>query len=63
MSEKFDKDSKKATKRNHLNKKSKKQISDEQKFLNKANKLHKNRLREIKEEEFLDDIDYYDGLR
>jgi|688.fasta_scaffold03665_24 hypothetical protein len=42
------------------NKKFKKFISDDQKLANKAKKAFKNRVQEIKEDELLDDMEYYD---
>lgn len=61
MAEDFDRDKRKAkNKNNSTNKKQKNVVSDDQKFANKAKKAFKHRLIEIKEDELLDDIDYYD---
>lgn len=48
------------TNNKNSNKKFKKFISDDQKFANKARKAFKNRVKELKEDEILDDIEYYD---
>lgn len=56
--EDFDRDKRKSHIKN--NKKQKNLLSEDQKFANKAKKAFKNRIREIKEDELLDDIDYYE---
>ena len=45
------------------NKKFKKFISDDQKFASKAKKAFKNRVKELREDEILEDIEYYDRFR
>jgi hypothetical protein len=62
MKDDLDRDSRKLNNKNS-NKKFKKFISDDQKFANKAKKAFKNRVKELKEDELLDDIEYYDKFR
>jgi hypothetical protein len=62
MKDDFDRDSRKINNKNS-NKKFKKFISDDQKFANKAKKAFKNRVKELREDEILDDIEYYDKFR
>lgn len=62
MKDDFDRDSRKINNKNS-NKKFKKFISDDQKFANKAKKAFKNRVKELQEDEILDDIEYYDKFR
>lgn len=62
MKDDFDRDSRKMNNKNS-NKKFKKFISDDQKFANKAKKAFKNRVKELREDEILDDIEYYDKFR
>lgn len=59
MKDDLDRESRKINNKNQ-NKKFKKFISDDQKLANKAKKAFKNRVQEIKEDELLDDIEYYD---
>lgn len=63
MTEDSDRDKRKANNKNIQQKKNKKIISEDQKFANKAKKAFKHRIREIIEDEILDDIEYYDKFR
>lgn len=63
MSESFDKEFKKPHKYTINKKHTKKDISDDQKFANKAKKAFKNRVKELQEDEILDDIEHYDKFR
>jgi len=63
MTEDSDRDKRKANNKNIQQKKNKKFISEDQKFANKAKKAFKHRVREIIEDEILDDIEYYDKFR
>ena len=62
MKDDFDRENRKINNKNS-NKKFKKFISDDQKFDNKAKKAFKNRIKELKEDELLDDIEFYDKFR
>ena len=62
MKDDLDRDNRKTNNKN-CNKKFKKFISDDQKFANKAKKAFKNRIKELKEDELLDDIEYFDKFR
>jgi len=59
MADDFDRDKRKSRKPIGNKQKNKENISDDQKFANKAKKAFKNKMREIIEDEILDDIDYY----
>jgi len=59
MADDFDRDKRKSRKPIGNKQKNKDHISDDQKFANKAKKAFKNKMREIIEDEILDDIDYY----
>lgn len=59
MADDFDRDKRKSRKPIGNKQKNKDFISDDQKFANKAKKAFKNRVREIREDETLEDIDYY----
>lgn len=63
MIDDFDRDSRKSYKKNKNTKKQKNNISDDQKLINKANKAFKYRVREIIEDELLEDIDNYNEYR
>jgi hypothetical protein len=62
MKDDFDRDNRKINNK-ISNKKIKKFISDDQKFANKAKKAFKKRVKELREDEILDDIEYYDKSR
>lgn len=59
MSDDLDRDKRKSRKPIGNKQKSKDYISEDQKFANKAKKAFKNKIREIIEDELIDDIDYY----
>ena len=59
MADDFDRDKRKSRKPIGNKQKSKDHISDDQKFASKAKKAFKNKVREIREDETLEDIDYY----
>lgn len=63
MKDDLDREKRKSSNKNLTQKKNKKFISDDQKFANKAKKAFKHKVREIIEEEILDDIEYYDKFR
>lgn len=63
MKDDLDREKRKSSNKNVAQKKNKKFISDDQKFANKAKKAFKHKVREIIEEEILDDIEYYDKFR
>jgi hypothetical protein len=62
MKDDFDRDNRKINNK-ISNKKIKKFISDDQKFANKAKKAFKKRVKELREDEVIDDIEYYDKFR
>lgn len=59
MADDLDRDKRKSRKPIGNKQKNKDYISDDQKFASKAKKAFKNRVREIREDETLEDIDYY----
>lgn len=64
MTHDSDKDSSKSfSKKTHNKKQKNHNISEDQKFVNKANKAFKHRIREIIEDELLEDIDNYHEYR
>ena len=62
MKDDFDRDSRKINNKNS-NKNFKKFISDDQKFANKAKKAFKNRVKELREDEIIEDIERYGKFR
>jgi len=60
MTDDFDREKRKSTKPTGNKQKNKDYISEDQKFASKAKKAFKNRVREIRQDEKLEDIDYYD---
>jgi hypothetical protein len=62
MKDNFDREDRKVNNKNS-NKKFKKFISEDQKFANKAKKAFKNRRQELREDDILDDMEYYDKHR
>ena len=62
MKDDFDRDSRKINNKNS-NKNFKKFISDDQKFANKAKKAFKNRVKELREDEIIEDIERYGNFR
>ena len=59
MSEDFDRDKRKSRSSIGNKQKNKDYISEDQKFASKAKKAFKNRIRDIRDEELLDEMDNY----